>query len=140
MSGDNSSNDLFTKTRALKPAGRQGRSGRGGYALLIVLIVILTTTGLAAVHQRHLSAALRIEQARIQSEAHAQGPLRVLAVAIDLLKTGDPPAPVDYSYSHVVGTTTTLFRVRYAVSGAQWTVTAEPDATAGALTPLPASF
>ena len=81
---------------------------RRGYALLIVLVVILTTTALAAVHQRQLSAALRVEQARMQSEAFAQGPLAVLATAIDRLKTGDPPAPVDYSYSHTVGTTTTV--------------------------------
>ena len=108
--------------------------------MLIVLIVILTTTGLAAVHQRHLSTALRVEQARVQSEAHAQGPLTVLAVAIDLLKTGDPPAPVDYSYLHTVGTTTTLYRISYSVSGTQWTVTAEPIASVGTLTTLPGSF
>jgi hypothetical protein len=116
------------------------RPRRRGYALLIVLMVILTTTAMAAVHQRHLSAALRVEQARIQSEAYAQGPLAVLAVAIDLLKTGDPPAPIDYSYLHTVGTTATLYRISYAVSGTQWTVTAEPDASAGLLTTLPASF
>ena len=45
-----------------RPRGSQRRTG---YALLIVLIVILTTMGLAAVHQRQLSAALRVEQARI---------------------------------------------------------------------------
>jgi hypothetical protein len=108
--------------------------------LLIVLIVILTTTGLAAVHQRNLSTALRVEQARIQSEAHAQGPLTVLAVAIDLLKTGDPPAPVEYSYAHTLGATTTLYRISYRVSGTRWTVTAQPDPSAGALAVLPASF
>jgi hypothetical protein len=108
--------------------------------LLIVLIVILTTSGLAAVHQRQLSAALRVEQARIQSENHARGPLSVLAIAIDRLKTGDPPAPVDYGYAHTVGGTTTLYRVSYAVAGTQWTVTAEPDPSAGALTTLPSSF
>ncbi len=112
----------------------------GFVSLLIVIIVILTTTGLAAVHQKHLTAALRVEQARMESEAHAQGPLTVLAIAIDLLKTGDPAAPVDYSYSHSVGITTTLYRVSYSVAGTRWTVTAEPDATAGLLTNLPASF
>ena len=114
--------------------------GRRGYALLIVLAVILTTTALAAVHQRQLSAALRVEQARMQSEAFAEGPLAVLATAIDRLKTGDPPAPVDYSYSHTVGATTTVFRISYAVAGTQWTVTALPDTTAGLLPALPASF
>jgi len=115
-------------------------SRRSGYALLIVMIVILTTTALAAVHQRHLSAALRLEQARMQSEAHAQGPLTVLATAIDRLKTGDPPAPVSYRYVHTVGTTSTVFRVSYAVSGTQWTVTADPDPTANMLPLLPTSF
>ncbi len=119
--------------------GHCGPNCRGGYALLIVLIVILTTTGLAAVHQRQLSAALRVEQARIQSEMHARGPLKVLAVAIDLLKTGDPTLP-SYSYPHTVDATTTLYRVNYSVSGTQWTVTAEPDASAGSLPLLPASF
>ena len=114
--------------------------GRRGYALLIVLALILTTTALAAVHQRQLSAALRVEQARMASEAFAEGPLAVLATAIDRLKTGDPPAPVDYSYSHSVGATTTLFRISYTVSGTQWTVTALPDTTAGLLPNLPASF
>jgi hypothetical protein len=102
--------------------------------------VILTTTALAAVHQRHLSAALRVEQARVQSEAFSQGPLAVLASAIDRLKTGDPPTPVDYSYSHTVGTTTTVYRVSYSVSGTQWTVTALPDPAASFLPALPTSF
>ena len=121
------------------PMSRRSQ-GRRGYALLIVLTLILTTTALAAVHQRQLSAALRVEQARMASEAFAEGPLAVLATAIDRLKTGDPPAPVDYSYSHTVGATTTLFRISYAVSGTQWTVTALPDTTAGLLPALPTSF
>lgn len=119
---------------------RNRSSCRSGYALLIVMIVILTTTALAAVHQRQLSAALRLEQARMESEAHAQGPLTVLAVAIDRLKTGDPPAPVSYRYLHVVGTAATLYRVSYAVAGSQWSVTAKPDPTANLLPSLPASF
>lgn len=121
------------------PVGHR-RPHRRGYALLIVLVVILTTTALAAVHQRQLSAALRVEQARMQSEAFSQGPLAVLATAIDRLKTGDPPTPVAYSYTHLVGTTTTVYRVSYSVAGTQWTVTALPDATAGILPALPVSF
>ena len=118
---------------------RQAQS-RKGYALLIVMIVIMTTTALAAAHQRYLDSALRIEQSRIRSEEMAQGPRTVLARAVDLLETGDAPAPVDYRYSHTVGTTTTMYRVSYSVAGSVWTVTAEPDATAGSLSILPASF
>ncbi len=126
-------------THVTKQSSR-GPRRRSGYALLIVLIVILTTTGLAAVHQRQLTAALRVEQARIESETYKDGPLTVLAVAVDRLKTGDPPAPVAYSYGHVVGTTKILFRIRYELAGNQWTVTAEPDPGAGFLPPLPSSF
>ena len=121
--------------RMNRPASR-----RRGYALLFVMIIILTTTALAAAHQRYLNSALRIEQARIRSEAIARGPRTVLARAADLLETGDAPAPIDYRYSHTVGTDTTLYRVSYSRSGNIWTVTAEPDATAGLLPVLPTSF
>ena len=113
---------------------------RRGYALLFVMIVILTTTAMAASHQRYLNTALRIEQARMRSEAIARGPRTVLARAADLLETGDAPAPVDYRYSHTVAAETTLYRVSYRRSGRTWTVTAEPDATAGILSVLPTSF
>lgn len=131
---------METGKLAITQSTRRRPRVRRGYALLVVLAVILTTTALAAVHQRHLSAALRVEQARIESEAFSQGPLAVLATAIDRLKTGDPPTPVDYSFSHTVSGTTTVYRISYSVSGTQWTVTALPDATATALTALPASF
>ena len=113
---------------------------RRGYALLIVMIVIMTTTALAAAHQRYLNSALRIEQARVRSEAIARGPRTVLALAVDRLESGDAPAPVDYSYSHTVAGQTTLYRVSYSVAGTTWTVTAEPDPTAGLLATLPTSF
>lgn len=119
---------------------RRVPGGRDGYAMLIVLIVILTTTAFAAVHQRQLSAALRVEQARMESEAFAQGPLAVLATAIDRLKTGDPPAPVEYSFTHTAGGTSTVYRVSYAVAGNQWAVTALPDSTASLLPTLPSNF
>lgn len=120
---------------------RRIRAGaRRGYAMLVVMILILTTTALAAVHQRHLSAALRIEQARVESETYAQGPLTVLAIAIDRLKTGDPPMPVDYSFEQTVAGVTNVYQVSYSVSGTQWIVTADPIASAGLLPPLPAAF
>lgn len=116
---------------------------RSGYALLIVMMLIMTMTGLAAVHQRNLNTALRIEQARMQSESRVHGPLSVLAHAIDLLKTGDAPAPIDYSFSHTYESTTTLYRVSYDVSGKgdnKWQVTANPDPSAIGLPALPDSF
>lgn len=113
---------------------------RAGYAMLIVMIVIMTTTAFAAVHQRYLIASLRVEQARVESENYANGPLTVLAVAIERMDTGNPPAPVNYRYSHTVAAVTTLYRIGYTQAGTQWTVTAEPDATAGSLPTLPASF
>lgn len=116
---------------------------RNGYALLIVMMLIVTMTGLAAVHQRNLNSALRIEQARVESENRTRGPLSVLAHAIDLLKTGEAPAPIDYRYFHTFGSTKTLYRVSYSVSGKnneKWFVTANPDPTASSLAPLPDSF
>ena len=117
------------------PAGK-----RRGYALLIVMVLIMTTTAFAAAHQRYLNSALRIEQARVRSETIAQGPKAVLALAIDRLESGNPPAPVDYSCSHTVNGVTRLYRVSYRFAGSTWTVTADPDPTAGLLTALPASF
>jgi hypothetical protein len=122
---------------------RRRRVRRNGYALVIVTMLILTMSGMAAVHQRNLNAALRVEQARMESEAYRLGPLTVLAHAIDLLKTGDAPAPVSYSYAHTVGSITTLYRVSYAVSGAgdnTWNVTVDPDPSAEALSTLPEDF
>ena len=108
--------------------------------MLIVMIVILTSTAFAAVHQRQLGAALRIEQARVLSEEFNLGPVSVLGIAIDLLDTGDAPAPISYSYDHTVGGVTTTYRVSYARSGNQWTVTADPDASGAVLPTLPTSF
>lgn len=120
--------------------GFRHRQPRRGYAMLVVMIVIMTTTALAAVHQRYLNTALRIEQARITSENNVNGPRTVLAIAIDRLSTGNAPAPISYSYSHTVGATTTLYRISYARAGVNWIVTAEPDSSAGALPSLPGSF
>lgn len=125
------------------PQSRRRGQRRQGYALLIVMMLIVTMTGLAAVHQRNLNAALRVEQARMESEAHHLGPLWVIAHAIDLLKTGDAPAPIQYRYSHTFGGSTTMYRISYDVSGKgddTWHVTANPDPTAGALAELPGNF
>ena len=129
----NRDNDRFRRNKQL--GGK-----RQGYALLIVMVVIMTTTALAAAHQRYLNSALRIEQARMRSEATAQGPRTVLAHAVDLLESGDAPAPIDYAYTHTVAGNTTLYRVSYSVAGTTWTVTAEPDATAVGLPVLPTNF
>ena len=118
---------------------RQQQS-RSGYAMLIVMMVILTSTIFAVVHQRHLMAALQIEHARMESEAYVNGPLSVLAIAVDRLEKGKPPAPIEYQYTHTVDTTPTLYRISFTRAGDQWTVTAEPDTTAGGLATLPASF
>jgi hypothetical protein len=126
-----------------RPNRRRRRVRRNGYALVIVTMLILTMSGLAAVHQRNLNSALRVEQARMESEAYRLGPMTVLAHAIDLLKAGDAPAPVSYSYSHTVGSTTTLYRVSYALSGKDknnWNVTVDPDPSAAWLADLPDIF
>tara|TARA_R110002049_G_scaffold4601_5_gene32091 strand:- start:134197 stop:134568 length:372 start_codon:yes stop_codon:yes gene_type:complete len=122
--------------KLMPPAAKK----RQGYALLIVMIVVMTTTALAAAHQRHLNTKLRLEQARVRSEIISRGPRKVLAKAVDLLETGDAPAPVDYQYSHTSGSLTRLYRVSYRSAGNTWTVTAEPDPTAGTLADLPTSF
>ncbi len=113
---------------------------RRGYAMLIVMMVILTSMIFGVVHQRHLIAALQIEQARIDSETYVYGPLSVLAIAVDRLEKGKPPAPIDYRYTHTVDGQATLYRISYTRAGNQWTVTAEPDPTAGGLPVLPTSL
>ena len=99
-----------------------------------------TTTALAAAHQRHLSAALRVEQARVRSEQRNDGPIAVLAIACARLETGDPPTSASYRYSHTAGGATTLYRVDFVSNASLWTVTAEPDATAAIFPLLPDSF
>lgn len=118
------------------------RKKRRGYAMLIVMMLILTTTALAAVHTRYLNSALRIEQARLRSEQRAGGPVAVLAVACARLESGDPPSsPIEYQYSHNDGIQTLLYRIQYEETATdRWTVTADIDATATALSVLPASF
>lgn len=124
----------------LLPNRRRRRPRRGGYVLLIVMMLILTTTALSAAHQRHLSAALRVEQARVQSEQRIHGPIAVLAIACARLETGDPPSTISYRYSHTSEGVTTLYRIDYVSNSPQWIVTAEPDASAGALATLPDEF
>ena len=111
---------------------------RSGYAMLIVMMLILTTTALAAVHTRHLNAALRVEQARIRSEQRARGPITVLAIACQRLETGDPISGSSYRYTHSDGVD---YRVTFTeVTTESWQVTADPDPSAVALTALPDSF
>jgi hypothetical protein len=114
---------------------------RRGYAMLLVMVIILSSSAFLAVHQRHLGAALRLEQARVQSETARQGPVSVLAVACQRLETGDPPSsPAQYRYEHVVDTVTTLYRVSYSNAGTQWTVTVLPDPSSSSLDLLPTTF
>lgn len=106
--------------------------------MLIVMMLILTTTALAAVHTRHLNAALRIEQARMRSETRARGPITVLAIACQRLETGDPPAGMDFRHLHSDGL---QYRVTYnELTSARWEVTADPDPGASSLPTLPDSF
>lgn len=120
---------------------KRKHQARRGYAMLLVMVVILSSSAFVAVHQRHLSAALRLEQARIQSEQYRRGPVTVLSIACERLETGNsPPAPVDYFYNHVVDSETTMYRVNYTKVGRQWKITAEPDDTAGIFLELPVSF
>ncbi|QDT13319.1 hypothetical protein [Planctomycetes bacterium K23_9] len=113
---------------------------RRGYAMILVMVIILSSSAFVAVHQRNLSAALRIEQARILSEEHRRGPVSVLAVACSRMETGDPPAPIQYRYEHIVNGVPTLYRISYSNVATEWTVNAVPDAGAVGLTELPASF
>ena len=116
------------------------RRPRQGYAMLIVLIVVLSTSALAATQMRYLDSATRIERARINAEDYSNGPLTVLAVAINRVQSGDPPNPAAFRYSHNVGTATTLYRIDYSRVRDDWTVTATPDPNAGSLAQLPGSF
>jgi hypothetical protein len=108
--------------------------------MLLVMVIILSSSAFLAVHQRHLSSALRLEQARVQSEIARQGPVSVLAIACQRLETGDPPSPSQYRYEHTVDTVTTLYRVSYSQAGIQWTVTATPDPSSSSLSLLPTTF
>lgn len=110
--------------------------------MVVVMMLILTATAMAAVQMRHLSSALRIEQARMRSEARVQGPVMVLAIACARLEAGNPPASnATYQYTHHDGIQSTLYRVAYVeVAQDRWTVTADPDPTAGTLPALPDEF
>lgn len=119
---------------------RRKYRGRRGYAMLLVMVVILTSSAFVAVHQRHLNAALRLEQSRVLSEDYRRGPVTVLSVACQRLETGNPPAPISYFYNHTIDTVTTMYRVSYSQSGAQWTIIAEPDTNAGIYDELPTTF
>ena len=131
---------VSARASAAMPRRRAARNRRG-YALLLVMVIILTSSAFLAVHQRQLNTSLRIEQARIQSEDLRRGPVSVLAVACALLDNGRPPSDFEeYRYNHIVAGTATLYRVTYQYTGTRWTITAEPDATAGALLELPPSF
>ena len=125
--------------RTTKRVNRKHRARRG-YAMLLVMVVLLTSSAFVAVHQRHLSAALRVEQARVQSEEYRRGPVTVLSVACQRLETGNPPSPVNYFYNHDQNGVTTMYRVSYSLSGSQWTIIAEPDSNAGIYTGLPDTF
>ncbi|MEO1525348.1 MAG: hypothetical protein AAFX06_07920 [Planctomycetota bacterium] len=102
------------------------------------MMLILTTTALAAVHTRHLNAALRVEQARMRREAFGRGPTAVLAIACQRLETGDPAPGANFRYTHSDGVE---YRVIYAqVATDRWQVTANPDPGATVLTALPDTF
>ncbi len=108
--------------------------------MLIVLAVVLSTMALAAVQIRYLDSATRIQQASMRSTAYSDGPLTVLAIAIDRLDTGDPPTPVSYRFDHTVDGIPTVYRIDYAYTLDRWTITANPDPTATPLALLPANF
>ncbi|TWU08184.1 hypothetical protein [Stieleria varia] len=119
---------------------RKQSKRRDGYVMLIVMMLILTTTAFAAVHQRHLASALRIEQARMLSEDRIAGPVAVMAVACERLESGQPPSPSAYQYTQTVRGTAVLYRIDYQLNGSRWTVSANPDPSATGLAVLPASF
>lgn len=110
--------------------------------MVVVMVLILTSTAMAAVHARYLTASLRIEQARMKSETRSRGPLTVLAIACQRIETGIPTTgSVSYRYSHNDGIQTVLYRITYqATDTNRWTVTADPDPTATTLPMLPQTF
>ncbi|MEM9588091.1 MAG: hypothetical protein AAGA03_12490 [Planctomycetota bacterium] len=113
---------------------------RSGYALLIVIVVLMASTALAAIHQRHLSSGLRIEQARIQSERERLGHLTALGIAIDRLETGRPSPGSRYGYEHQLDGESIWYAIQYDLTGTDWSVTATADPNASSEAILPASF
>ena len=110
--------------------------------MVVVMMLILTATAMAALQMRHLNSALRIEQARQRSETRVNGPVMVLAIACARLETGDPPSNnVSYRYTHNSSTESLVYRVTFQkLTTDRWTITANPDATAGSLPNLPVKF
>lgn len=119
------------------------RSHRGGFAMLMVMVVLIAMLGMAAVHQRRLSAALRIEEAVVAAEARHHGPLFALAQALEVAETGAPPSnPALYGLQFVAAGDTQPqdYSVRYIRDGREWTVDVQRVDDASGLTPLPRHF
>lgn len=122
---------------------RQPTRSQRGFVMVLVMITIMATTALAAVHQRSLTAAIRLEQAQIESERRRLGPTTALAIAVERLHTGDPidtDGTVEYHLNHTFDGVTTMYRVTYARIGSTWNVTADPDPSAADLDPLPSNL
>lgn len=121
----------------------QSRKDRGGFVMVLVMITIMATAAMAAVHQRSLTAAIRLEQARMESERVNLAPRAALAVAVEALHTGDPfdgDGTAEYRLDHTFNGVTTMHRVTYFRVGTTWSVTADPDPSAGSLAMLPANL
>ncbi len=124
-----------------RPARR--RPARGGFAMLIVMVVLIAMLGMAAVHQRRLSAALRIEEAVVAAEERHRGPLFALARALEVAETGTPPSNLAvYGFQFVPAgqTQQQAYAICYTRAGSQWTVDVQRIDDASSLPPLPAHF
>lgn len=111
--------------------------------MLMVMVVLIAMLGMAAVHQRRLSAALRIEEAVVAAEARHRGPLFALAQALEVAETGVPPSsPALYGLQFVAAGDTQPqdYSVRYTRAGSEWTVDVQRVDDASGLTPLPTHF
>ncbi|QEG38578.1 hypothetical protein UC8_05350 [Roseimaritima ulvae] len=111
--------------------------------MLIVMVVLIAMLGMAAVHQRRLSAALRIEEAVVAAEARHRGPLFALAQALEIAESGPPPNnPSIYGLQFVAPgeTQRQAYSIRYTRTGSQWTVDVQRIDDASGLLALPTHF
>lgn len=118
------------------------RDGRSGYALLLVLAFIAFLFSMYSLSHRHVASLIRTEHARLLIRERESGTAQALAMACDLLETGQPPTD-PYECAVVVQTISgsRSFTVRFDVSGrSEWTIRVRPTEPGESPSEMPPNF
>jgi hypothetical protein len=110
--------------------------------MLAVLVFLAVGLTLVSINQRYIKALLRLEHARSQAEAFDQGPREVMAMSLELLETGLPPAnPYTCGATLETSDGRRTFLVVFNSSGdGTWSVQVAPADDGAGLEPMPISF